>query len=151
MADPTTVSAKKEYSSDLVHCSLSDGEYEILFDIAADADPIPVDSGYTIEDFKSQFIKRKTVTNEHGKETLTITMVYNEDEYAKVSQWKENTTPLTYTVDGLTKDPLVFADVYARVPKTPTITPGKTGNLTYDIELNFAGDYRTAAEPAAGE
>ena len=151
MADPTTVSAKQEYSSDLVHCTFSDGENEILIDIAADANPLPADSGYTIEDFKSQFIKRKTVTNEHGKETLTITIVYNADEYALFRKWKDETTSLTYTVEGLTAEPMVFDDVYVRVSETPSITPDKTGNLTYSVEVNFAGDYRTAAEAAAGE
>ena len=147
MADTATVSAKIEYSSDLVHCTFADAEgTSIMVDIAADANPLPADSGYTIEDFKSQFIKRKTVTNEHGKETLTFTIVYNEEEYKQFREWKDNTTPLTYTVEGLTTEPEVFEDVYVRVSETPAITPDKKGNLTYTIEVNFAGDYRKTAE-----
>ena len=140
---------RKEYNSDLVEVEITDGSNTIVLDIAAAANPIPVNSDYSIDDFESQKIKQKVVKNTNGKDSVEMTVTYAEEEFEQFQEWNDNTTKLTYTVRGLSTAEKTFENVIVRVSSTPEIAPGVIGVKTYGLTFSFVGNYKPTAQTGA--
>ena len=133
---------RKEYNSDLVEVEISDGSNTITLDIAAEANPIPANADYSIEDFESQKIKQKVVKNTNGKDSVEMTVTYAEEEFEQFMSWNDNTTKLTYKVKGLSTSEKLYENVIVRVSSTPAIAPGTIGVKTYGLTFSFVGNYK---------
>lgn len=140
---------RKEYNSDVVEVEVSDGENTIVLDIAAAANPIPTNADYSIEDFESQKIKQKVVKNTNGKDSVEMTITYDEEEFDQFQAWNDNTTKLTYKVTGLSTAPKSFENVIVRISATPEVAPGVIGVKTYGVTFSFVGNYKPTAQTGA--
>lgn len=140
------VSAKYEINADQILLSLSDGTNTLEWDVAGDTDVYLTHGAHSTEKFTSQKIKAQSVSLDGTYEAQTLTVVFLQSEAEQVETWWKNGTRLTYTVSpgsntGLTAKS--YTDCLARVSKQPTVTPGKTGYVTMQIEvsclMNVAG------------